>query len=201
MLSSPWEPRPTGTTGTTMFSQSLRSASRPLLRSVVHRKPPSLLSQHRNFTQTRAWKASEDVSTFAAQYQNTALFKKLADKPAALSALNDFAQILKDEGSLRSRWFRTRWVGVLTLGFRNRHRPHKWPATLQVANVQTGHELKVQGRREEGCRRVAECWDRFVFQGASPRFRLLCSPATYLLLPRLQEAMEELTDFSRWAKK
>jgi len=40
------------------------------------------------------------VNTFAARYQNTTLFKKLADKPAALAALNDFAQVLKDEGSL-----------------------------------------------------------------------------------------------------
>ena len=82
-----------------MLFQSLRGASRPLLRTIAHKKPANLLSQHRNFTQTRAWKASEDVDTFAARYQNTALFKKLADKPAALAALNDFAQILKDEGS------------------------------------------------------------------------------------------------------
>lgn len=46
---------------------------------------------------------------FAARYQNTALFKKLADKPAALAALNDFAQVLKDEGSLRVRWLRAWW--------------------------------------------------------------------------------------------
>ena len=58
-----------------------------------------MLPQNRNFTQTRAWKASEDVDTFAARYQSTTLFKKLADKPAALAALNDFAQVLKDEGS------------------------------------------------------------------------------------------------------
>ena len=137
--------------GTTMFSQSLRSASRPLLRTVAHRKPTSLLLQHRNFTQTRVWRASEDVSTFSAHYQNTALFKKLADKPAALAALNDFAQILKDEGSSWFRWFRMRWVGVLTFGFRDRHRPHKRSATFQDANVQTSHELKVQGWCEEGC--------------------------------------------------
>jgi len=170
MLSSPWEHRPRGTTGTTMFSQTLRSASRPLLRTVAHRKPTSLLLQHRNFTQTRAWRASEDVSTFSTRYQNTALFKKLADKPAALAALNDFAQILKDEGSLRFRRFRMWWVGVLTPDFRNRYRPHKRSATFQDANVQTGHEFKVQGWCEEGCYRVAECWDRFVFQGTSPRF-------------------------------
>lgn len=83
-----------------MLSRSLRSASRPLLRNIVHRQPSTLFSQHRNFTQTRAWKASEDVDTFATRYQNTALFKKLADKPAALAALNDFAQVLKDEGPL-----------------------------------------------------------------------------------------------------
>jgi len=167
--------------GTTMFSQSLRSASGPLLRTIAHRKPTSLLLQHRNFTQTRAWRASEDVSTFPARYQNTALFKKLADKPAALAALNDFAQILKDEGSLRFRWFRMRWVGVLTFGFRNRYRPFKRSATFQDPNVQTGHELKVQGWCEESYYRAAECRSRFVFQGASSRFA--SCPLPRLTLP------------------
>ena len=183
-----------------MLSRSLRSASRPLLRNIAHRKPTTLLSQHRNFTRTGAWKASEDVNTFAARYQNTTLFKKLADKPAALAALNDFAQVLKDEGSLRIHWLRARCVEALTLGFRNRYRPRKWPATFQGANVQTSHELKVQGWCEEGCCRAAECWDRFVFQGAVSRSPLILYhdlPSS----PRLQEAMEELTDFSRWSKK
>lgn len=89
-----------------MLIPSFRNASRPFLRNVAHKKSQSLLSQCRNFTQTRAWKASEDVDTFAARYQNTALFKKLADKPAALAALNNFAQVLKDEGMLRFRRFR-----------------------------------------------------------------------------------------------
>ena len=101
MLSPSWERRvPAGTTDTTMLPQCLRSVSRPLLLNVARRNPTGLLLQHRNFTQTRAWRASEDVDTFPARYQNTALFKKLADKPAALAALNDFAQVLKDEGSL-----------------------------------------------------------------------------------------------------
>jgi len=145
-----------------MLSQSFRSASRPLLRNVAQRRPTCLLSQHRNFTQTRARRASEDVNTSAAHYQNTALFKRLADKPAALAALNDFAQVLKDEGSLRFRWLRVGCIRTLTLGFRNRHRYHKRPATFQDANVQTCHEFKVQGWSEEGCCRVAECWGRFV---------------------------------------
>lgn len=89
---------------TTMFSQCLRSASRPLLRNVTCRKATVILPQNRSFTQTRAWKASEDIDAFAARYQNTALFKKLADKPEALAALNDFAQVLKDEGSSLTRW-------------------------------------------------------------------------------------------------
>lgn len=58
---------------------------------------------------------------FAARYQNTALFKKLADKPAALAALNDFAQVLKDEGSFRIHLLCAWRAGVLTLGFRNRY--------------------------------------------------------------------------------
>ena len=151
-----------------MLSQSFRSASRPLLRNVAQRRPTCLVSQHRNFTQTRAWRASEDVNTFATHYQNTALFKKFADKPAVLAALNDFAQILKDEGSFRFHWFRVRCIRALTLGFHNRYRHHKRPATFQDANVQTSHELKIQGWRKEGGCRVAECWDRFVFEGASP---------------------------------
>ncbi|KAF9644401.1 hypothetical protein BDM02DRAFT_3080943, partial [Thelephora ganbajun] len=53
----------------------------------------------RNFTRTRAWKASEDVDTFSARYQHTAMFKELADKPALLAALNDLSQVLKDEGA------------------------------------------------------------------------------------------------------
>ena len=136
---------------TPMLLPSLRAASRPLIRNVGHRRSTTLLSQHRNFSQTRIWRASEDISAFAARYQNTALFKKLADKPAALAALNDFAQVLKDEGSFRFCQFCAWCVRVLTIGFRNRYRPHKWPATLQDADVQTGHELKVQGRCKEGC--------------------------------------------------
>jgi len=85
---------------TTMLPRSLRSASRPLLRNIAHKKPSTLLSQHRNFTRTGAWRASEDADVFTTRYRNTALFKKLADKPTALAALNDFAQVLKDEGSL-----------------------------------------------------------------------------------------------------
>ena len=81
-----------------MLFPSFRNASRPFLRNTAHGKLRTLPLQRRNFTQTRAWKASEDVNTFPARYQNTALFKKLADKPAALTALNDFAQVLKDEG-------------------------------------------------------------------------------------------------------
>ncbi|KAF9780293.1 hypothetical protein BJ322DRAFT_1112957 [Thelephora terrestris] len=81
-----------------MLFQSLRGAFRSLPRNTTCRNRTLLLSQHRNFSQTRAWRATEDIDTFATRYQNTALFKKLADKPAALAALNNFAQILKDEG-------------------------------------------------------------------------------------------------------
>ena len=161
-----------------MLPQSLRRASRPLLRSIAHKKPSTLLSQHRNFTRTGAWRASEDADVFTTRYRNTALFKKLADKPTALAALNDFAQVLKDEGSLPVRWLPAWPVEVLTLGFHNRHRRRKRKPALQDANVQTSHELKIQGWCEEGCCRVTECRGRFVFQGAAPRFAS-CS------LPRL----------------
>jgi len=81
-----------------MLFQSFRSALRSLPRDATCRNRTLLLSQHRNFSQTRARRATEDIDTFPARYQNTALFKKLADKPEALAALNAFAQILKDEG-------------------------------------------------------------------------------------------------------
>jgi len=173
-----------------MLLQSLRSVSRPLLRNIAHRKPTTLLPQHRNFTRTGVWRASEDADVFTTRYRNTALFKKLADKPTALAALNDFAQVLKDEGSLRVHWLRAWCVEVLTLGFRNRRRRRKRPATFQDANAQTSHELKVQGRCEEGCCRVTECWNRFVFQGAASRFAS-CS------LPRLTFPCASPGDYGR----
>lgn len=71
-----------------------RIASRTLLQ--LRRPTPSLA---RNFSRSLPRQAVENEDSFLTNYQNTPLFRKLADKPEALKALNEFAKMLQEQGT------------------------------------------------------------------------------------------------------
>lgn len=52
----------------------------------------------RSFSVTPAPRAAENPDAFITAFQNTSLFKKLADKPDALVALEQFAKLLQSSG-------------------------------------------------------------------------------------------------------
>ncbi|KAF8665753.1 hypothetical protein AX16_000201 [Volvariella volvacea WC 439] len=87
-------------------------------------------SGRRPFSSTLATRASEPPETFVTAFRNTSLFRKLADKPEALEALQNFAKLLQDAGvDLTSR---------------------KQPSTLQMIKLAANSEFR------EGAQRVAE---------------------------------------------
>lgn len=92
-----------------------------------------------------------------ARHQDSPLFKKLADKPAALAALNDFSQILKDEG-----------IDVAS---------GQPPSRAQM------FKLAMSSKFREGAKKVIVELQNAGIDVSS------------------KEAMEELTDFSRWSQK
>ncbi|KAG1780193.1 hypothetical protein EV702DRAFT_1081390 [Suillus placidus] len=71
----------------------LLSARRPV-------RPTSLalLRYRRTFSYTPRLQASENEDAFLSQFKNTSIFVKLADKPEALMALRDFAELMKAQG-------------------------------------------------------------------------------------------------------
>lgn len=52
----------------------------------------------RSFSQTSRREATEDPDSIIAQLQSSPIMRKIADKPEALKALNDFAVIYQDCG-------------------------------------------------------------------------------------------------------
>lgn len=76
--------------------QALFSARRP-----VRPSPIALLRCRRTFSLTPRVQASEDEDAFLSQFKNTSIFAKLADKPEALMALRDFAELMKAQGQQR----------------------------------------------------------------------------------------------------
>ncbi|KAG2348682.1 hypothetical protein BDR05DRAFT_839516, partial [Suillus weaverae] len=52
----------------------------------------------RTFSYTPRLQASENEDAFLSQFKNTSIFGKLADKPEALMALRDFAELMKAQG-------------------------------------------------------------------------------------------------------
>ncbi|KAJ8595359.1 hypothetical protein M405DRAFT_857436 [Rhizopogon salebrosus TDB-379] len=57
-----------------------------------------LLRCRRTFSSTSRLQASEDEDAFLSQFKNTSVFTKLADKPEALMALRDFAELMRAQG-------------------------------------------------------------------------------------------------------
>ncbi|KAG2146630.1 hypothetical protein DEU56DRAFT_785542 [Suillus clintonianus] len=73
--------------------QVLLSSRRPV-------RPTSLalLRCRRTFSFTSRLQASENEDAFLSQFKNTSIFGKLADKPEALMALRDFAELMRAQG-------------------------------------------------------------------------------------------------------
>ncbi|TFK76104.1 hypothetical protein BDN72DRAFT_891952 [Pluteus cervinus] len=65
------------------------------IRPAIHFSPPPP-TPRRAFTSTQPKQASEDPIISA--FKNTSLFRKLADKPEALHALENFAKLLQEAG-------------------------------------------------------------------------------------------------------
>ncbi|KAG1715942.1 hypothetical protein ID866_1231 [Astraeus odoratus] len=61
-------------------------------------RPLVPLRGRRAFSSTPRVRAIEQDNTFLHDFQNTSVFRKIADKPEALSALRDFAALLKEKG-------------------------------------------------------------------------------------------------------
>lgn len=55
----------------------------------------------RNFSATPRAQASEE-DAFISKFKHTEIFQKLADKPEVLSALSNFAALLKESGTWQS---------------------------------------------------------------------------------------------------
>ncbi|KAG1753841.1 uncharacterized protein EDB91DRAFT_419925 [Suillus paluster] len=73
--------------------QVLFSARRPVRPSSL-----ALLRCRRTFSFSSRLQASENEDAFLAQFKNTSIFGKLADKPEALMALRDFAELMRAQG-------------------------------------------------------------------------------------------------------
>ena len=66
--------------------------------AVLRPYPPHHYRQH--FSLSPRPQAAESPDSFLATFEHTALFRKLADKPDALSALTDFAKLLQTQGRI-----------------------------------------------------------------------------------------------------
>lgn len=73
----------------------LRSA-RPLLQHSLQQQVPRY---RRSFSSTPPPRAAESQDAFISAFKNTTLFRKLADKPDALKALENFAKLLQGAGT------------------------------------------------------------------------------------------------------
>lgn len=88
----------------TILPSQLRVAAKCLM---VQRRHPFVHRRQRNFehcqrgsSQTPQRQAAEDPESILAQLQASPLIRKIADKPEALKALNDFAVLLKESSEL-----------------------------------------------------------------------------------------------------
>ncbi|KAF8897347.1 hypothetical protein BD779DRAFT_1490324 [Infundibulicybe gibba] len=102
---------------------TLRNA-RPLLQYSYQRPPPQF---RRPFSATPHPQASENPEAFITAFKNTSIFKKLADKPEALVALEEFARLLQSSGV------------DLSSG--------KRPSTLQMLKLASNSEFRTGAQR------------------------------------------------------
>jgi hypothetical protein len=90
-------PAALGTSPLVMFVSStllanLRSVNLAVLRPYPH------FHHRRNFSFSPRPQAAEISDDFLANFKNTTFFRKIADKPEALSALVSFAKLLQEQG-------------------------------------------------------------------------------------------------------
>ncbi|KAH8118326.1 hypothetical protein DFH11DRAFT_1540527 [Phellopilus nigrolimitatus] len=84
-----------------IFPSQLRIAAKCLM---MQRRHPLTHIRHRDrdhhwqrdFSQTSRRQAAEDPNSILAQLQASPLIQKIADKPEALKALNNFANVMKE---------------------------------------------------------------------------------------------------------
>lgn len=88
----------------TILPSQLRVAAKCLMvqrrHPFVHRRQRNFEHCQRGFSQTPQRQAAEDPESILAQLQASPLIRKIADKPEALKALNDFAVLLKESSEL-----------------------------------------------------------------------------------------------------
>lgn len=98
----------------TMLPSQLRTAFKCLLvqrrHPLVHKRP---VVPHRDFSQSAPREASENPDSIISQLQASPIMRKLADKPEALRALHDFAQLLRDSGLSAEQFRRTPYISCV----------------------------------------------------------------------------------------
>ncbi|KZW04046.1 hypothetical protein EXIGLDRAFT_758349 [Exidia glandulosa HHB12029] len=74
--------------------------SRAASRAILAHTPtlPATVSRARLLSSTRPTGAAEDPSSFIANFKHSPLFRQLADKPEALQALSELAELIKSKG-------------------------------------------------------------------------------------------------------
>lgn len=84
-----------------MNTARLLVASKNNVSRIVFKTQTSVLSCRRTFISTPRIQAAEDPNAFISSFRNTTLFKRFADKPEALQALEAFAKVLQSKGKSR----------------------------------------------------------------------------------------------------
>ncbi|EJD53766.1 hypothetical protein AURDEDRAFT_180184 [Auricularia subglabra TFB-10046 SS5] len=80
------------------MSTGLRILSRTLRSALAPRRLPTIQAGRRHISFTRPARAAEDPGSFIANFKHSPLFRQLADKPEALRALQELAELIKSKG-------------------------------------------------------------------------------------------------------
>ncbi|EJD01216.1 uncharacterized protein FOMMEDRAFT_29955 [Fomitiporia mediterranea MF3/22] len=110
----------------------------------------------RSFSQTTPTQAAEDPDSLLAQLQASPLIQKIADKPDALKALQDFATLLKESGEFCVFCLLVAEIQYLFIHFYFfSHRgvelqPGRPPSTMQMFRLASDQKFR------EGAKRVVE---------------------------------------------
>lgn len=80
------------------MSSGLRILSRALRPALALRRLPAANGARRGISTTRPARAAEDPGSFIANFKHSPLFRQLADKPDALRALQELAELIKAKG-------------------------------------------------------------------------------------------------------